>query len=798
MKRFKELKPEELRWRCDPDTLNLNTTEDVEPCQEILGQKRAVEAVRQGLEMEYEGYNIFVTGLSGTGRTTTIKRLLEELRKPKTPPDLLYVHNFKNPDMPILLTLPAGQGKRFKRDMDDLLDKVKKKIPAIFESESYQKKREKLMEKYREKERGLVQDFEERIAKAGFTLMQIRMGPFVKTEILPVIKGKPISFEELETAVQKGKLSHSDLVKLREVHSLLVSEMGAVLKKRRSIEKEMEEAVQALDHEIISPFLSEMIEEMKNYYKDKKLNSYLEEVKKSIIENPQRFQPQEVSKYEFTEYKVNLIVDNSETEGAPVVMETAPTYRNLFGTIEKRLVGQGVWKSDFTGIKAGSLLRANGGYLVINGFDALVEPGVWATLKRTLRENIVKIQTYEPFYFLTTSTLEPEPIKINLKVVMIGNSLLYYLLYYHDADFRKIFKIKADFDTEMPKESSTINQYASFIRRICEEEKLRPFHKTAVAKIIEYGARLAQRKDKLSTRFSIIADTIREAHYWASKDKSKVVKDKHVDRAIKERINRLNLPEEKIQELIKKNVIMIDTKGKVVGQVNGLSVYQLGDYSFGRPSRITAKVSVGRSGVINIEREAELGGKVYNKGVLILAGYLRSQYAQDKPLVMSGSLCFEQSYTGVDGDSASSAEVYALLSSLSGLPLRQDIAVTGSVNQKGEVQPVGGVNEKIEGFFDVCKAKGLTGTQGVIIPQGNVDDLMLKEEVIEAVKKGRFHIYPVKTVDEGIEILTGVRAGKRKKDGTFEKGTVHYLVDKRLREYAEEWKRFGIGGDEGS
>jgi ATP-dependent Lon protease len=456
----------------------------------------------------------------------------------------------------------------------------------------------------------------------------------------------------------------------------------------------------------------------------------------------------------------------------------------------------GTWKTDFTHIKAGSLLRANGGFLIFNALEALVEPGVWPALKRTLKNQVMEVQTYDPFYFFSTSALKPEPIECNTKVIMIGDADIYHLLYNADDDFKKIFKIKADFDSVMNKDSGKIQQYASFIRKICDEEKLKPFDKTGIAAVVEYGVRMTGRQKKLSTRFHLIADLLREANYWAIKDSSQTVKDVHVDRAIEKKVYRVNLIEEKIQEMIDDGTILIDSDGMVVGQVNGLSVYSLGDYMFGKPSRITVKTSMGKAGIINIEREAEMSGPTHNKGVYILAGYLRGKYAQDKPITMSASICFEQSYGGVDGDSASSTEIYGLLSSLSGLPLHQDIAVTGSVNQKGEIQPIGGVNEKIEGFFDVCRAKGLTGKQGVMIPHLNLDDLMLRKDVVKAVEDRKFHIYSVKTIDQGIEILTGVEAGERLGDGKFKEGSVNALVDKKLRELGTKIKEFEEGGEE--
>jgi len=455
-----------------------------------------------------------------------------------------------------------------------------------------------------------------------------------------------------------------------------------------------------------------------------------------------------------------------------------------------------LWKTDFTRIKAGSYLKANGGYLVINALDLLMEPGSWQALKRALKYGKVEIGAYDPFYLLGTSGMKPEAIDTRVDVVMIGTDYIYHLLYHLDDDFRKTFKVKADFDSVMPKDDQNVHQYACFIKRICEEDKLLPFDKSGVGGVVEFGVRVAGSQKKLSTRFTIIADLIRESSYWAFTAGSKVVMHQHVEKALEEWIKRLNLIEDKIQEMIEDGTIMIDSQGKVVGQINGLSVYDMGEYAFGKPTRITARTSMGRAGVINIEREADLSGRTHNKGVLILGGYLRGKYAQDKPLTMSASIAFEQSYSGVDGDSASSTEVYAVLSSLSGLPLRQDLAVTGSVNQKGEIQPIGGVNEKIEGFYSVCKAQGLTGTQGVLIPHQNVKDLMLKNEVVEAVKQGKFHIYPIQAIDQGIEVLTGVKAGERKPDGTYPEGTVNFLVDKQLNQYAKNLKSF-VAPEEG-
>ena len=810
-KTFEEVPIEKLRWRCDPDALAFKTTESIHPCDEIIGQDRALEAIRLGLDINGIGYNIFVTGLAGTGRFTTIKCVLEEMDemviKGKIPNDLCYVNNFKNPDMPHMISLPAGQGNAFKKEMETLIETLKKKIPLMFENETYLNRKKEVVEKFRNKQAEMFREFEKKVNKEGFALVQIQMGPYSRPGIFPLIEGNPVNIDQLETMVEEGKFSKEELEKLKGKQTELINELEDIFKETRKAEKEIKEEMTSLDNQVISPAIKDSISDIKEKFNYEKIHQYLDEVQEDILANLGRFREREEtpppipglvmppSVDSFSEYQVNVLVDNSETKGTPIIVETTPNYRNLFGTIERVVERTGIWKTDFLHIKAGSFLRANGGYLIFNALDALTEPWVWPTLKRTLKNQVIEIQTYDPLYFFSTSALKPEPIECNTKVIMIGDTQIFYLLYSLDDDFKKIFKIKADFDSVMNKDDDKIQQYASFIRKICDEDKLRHFDKTGIAAVVEHGVRITGRQKKLSTRFQLIADLLREANYWAEKDGSDVVTEKHVDKANEKRIYRVNLIEEKIQEMIDDGTILIDSDGMVVGQVNGLSVYNLGDYMFGKPSRITVKTSMGKAGIINIEREAEMSGPTHNKGVYILAGYLRGKYAQDKPITMSASICFEQSYGGVDGDSASSTEIYALLSSLSGLPLRQDIAVTGSVNQKGEVQPIGGVNEKIEGFFDVCKTKGLTGKQGVMIPHLNVDDLMLRKDVVEAVKEGKFRIYSVKTIDQGIEILTGVEAGEKLEDGRFKEGTVNDLVDKKLRELGIKIKEFEGGGE---
>ena len=801
---YKEVPFEKLRWKCDLSSFNIKTTDDLKPCKKILGQKRALKAINLGLDMEYLGYNLFITGEAGTGRSTTIKTLLEgKKREGINYDDKCYVNNFKNPDMPRALSLPTGEGILFKKDMKNLISTLRKKIPIIFESKKYQSEKKNILENSTKKRKEIVKKFENKVKAENFSLVQIQIGIYTKPEILPTINEKPTHLDELEKMVEAKKFSPENFETIKKKYDELAEELSETSKEVNNLEKELYRELSSLDHKIISPFVEENISDLKKKYKNEKANIYLNEVKESILKNIEIFQgkkeketpvipglPVQSTKDTFIEYEVNVLVDNSETKGAPIIIESTPSYKNLFGTIEKGLDNIGRWKTDFTKIKSGSLLRANGGFLILNALDTLIEPGVWPALKRTLLNRTIETQTYDPFYMFTTSALKPEPIECNTKVIMIGNPYIYYLLYSRDEDFKKIFKVKADFDSVTLKDEDSIYHYACFIKTICQRENLKSFDVNAISSIIEYSVRLAGRQNKMTTNFNRLVDILREADYWAKKDKSKLVQEKHVDTAISEKIERLNMVEDKIQEMIKDGTIIIDSTGEMVGQVNGLAVYELGEYSFGKPSRITAKTSIGKEGIINIEREADLSGKTHNKGVLIIGGYLRSKYAQNKPLSISASICFEQSYSGVDGDSASSTEVYALLSSLSDLPLRQDIAVTGSINQNGEIQPIGGVNQKIEGFYDVCRAKKLTGNQGVIIPSLNIPDLMLRKDIVDAIKKGKFHIYPIKNISQGIEILTGFKAGAISKDGTFEKNTVSYLVDRKLTEFASRLKNF--------
>ena len=808
-KNFKEVAPENLRVKIDPDSLGFENTEECNYSRVIIGQERAIKAAQIGLEIESPGYNIYAAGLTGTGKTSTIKSLLDQLDlEKKIPDDICYVNNFRNPDMPKVIMLPAGMGINFQKDMNEMIMHLEKQIPHIFGSEDFKKASEHIVSSHMAKQKEMVKEFNEKIQKENFQLVQYQVGPYTKQDIAPLYEGKPVPIEQLEALADQDKYSRENLEKARKKLSELRIELDGLMRETRQIEREIRKEMNSLECEMGFPVVSGMVSDIRLRYGkyNDKINSFLDEVQESILSNLKMFNEEQQQQQQqqipvpyypslpqkkFIDYKVNVVVDNSQTEKVPVIVETAPTYKNLFGTIEREIDRSGFWKTDFTRIKAGSLLRANGGYIVFNALEALMEPGVWPFLKRTLKNRLLNMQPYDPFSLASTA-MKPESIPINTKVIMIGDNYLYHLLYNLEEDFKKIFKTKAQFDTEMPNKKEHITHYVLFIKRIIEDEKLLQFHKSAMAAIIEFGIRLTGKQKKLSTRFSDIADIVRESNYWAKKDKSPLVTGKHVDKAYEEKIGRVKLIEDKIQELIEDGTIMIDTEGAVVGQVNGLSIYDMGDYSFAKPSRITAETSMGRAGIINIEREAKLSGKTHDKGVLILEGYFRGKYAQDKPLTMSSSICFEQSYGGVDGDSASSTEVYAILSSLSGLPLRQDIAVTGSVNQKGEIQPIGGANQKIEGFYDVCKAKGLTGNQGVMIPSLNVPDLMLRKDIVQSASDGKFHIYPVGTIDRGMTILTGIEAGEKDKEGNYPPGMVNFLVDEKLKSIAKGLKDFGV------
>jgi predicted ATP-dependent protease len=790
---------EKLRWICPPETFQFDCITEVEPLKEFIGQERALDSINFGLAVERAGYNLFLTGLTGTGKAATIKSRLEKFITEKEakgikrqPNDWCYVYNFSDTDRPRILKLAQGLGKSFSNHMENLLKTLKEEIPKTFGSEEYNKRKQDIIQEHQKKYQEAM-DALEKEAKEKNLMMQISpMG----AAVVPLVEEKPMTREEFFS------LKEEDRKEIESRRLEMMRKVEETYAHLHDLEKEVGEKMKEIDLKAGEFAISRPFEELLRTYSEyPQVINFLKEAREYTLTKLDLFtqapiQPQTpgipaiTQADPFMAYRVNIFVDNSSISGPPIVFEPNPHWFNMFGKIERRAL-MGTYISDHSMIKPGAVQLANGGYLILNIRDVLLNPGVWEGLKRVIKTKEVRVEDPgEQFGFFTPQGMRPQPVPVEFKIVVMGDDSIYQLLSLYDEDFWEMFKVKVDFDYQMKRSDENIKSYTCFIRTCCDNEKLLPFDRTGVAKIIEYAARAAGDQEKLSARFGPLKDLLIESDYWARDSKSNLITGKDVEKATKEKIHRLDLIAERIRQMIAEGTIMVDVKGAVAGQVNGLSVYDLGIFSFGRPSRITAKTFLGRRGVINIERESLLSGPIHNKGVLILSGYLGWKYAQDKPLSLSASICFEQSYSGVEGDSASSTELYAILSSLSDLPIRQGIAVTGSVNQKGEVQPIGGVNHKIEGFFDVCKAKGLTGDQGVMIPHQNVRNLMLREDVVKAVHDGQFHIYEVKTIDEGIEILTGVPAGARQTDGTYPESTVNYRVDKRLRELAEGLKGY--------
>ncbi|MFH1328260.1 MAG: ATP-binding protein [Candidatus Bathyarchaeota archaeon] len=787
-----ELPVEKLRKSCDTCQIHCKSTEEIPPLNEIIGQARAVKALRFGLEIKEEGFNIYAAGPSGTGRTTAVMSFLNEVAKAKpVPPDWCYVNNFGNSYQPKAIKLPPGKGKTLQEDVKNFIKEARSAIPKAFESAEYTSKKEATV-KVLEKERNRIfSELNEKARQEGLGLRNSPMGMLM----ISIVNGRPLSDEEIMMLPPEAK---SEFQSKRQK---IGDELKDAMKQLKDLETNLREELKKLDREIVLYTISYLVTELTEKYKISEVTDYLKDVQNDMADNLDIFLGDQqaqmapfvmplVKEVPFKKYDVNVLVDNSQLQGAPVIMELNPTYNNVLGKIEKE-AQFGTLTTDFSLIHEGSLHKANGGYLVLPVEELFRNLFTWDALKRSIRNKRINIEeASERLGFIATKSLMPEAIPLDVKVILIGNPLDYHILHAYDPDFREMFKVKADFDTRMSRTEENIQIFANFICTLREKENPKHFDASGIAKLTEHSSRLAGDQEKLSTSFSEIADIIREANFYATKDNSTYIDAAYVNKAIDEKVYRSSMIEEKIREMIERGIILIDTSGEALGQVNGLAVISLGDFYFGRPSRVTVSIGLGKEGLIDIEREAKLGGSIHTKGVLILSGYLTEKYARDKPLSLSARLVFEQSYEGVEGDSASSTELYAILSSLANLPIKQSLAVTGSVNQKGEVQAIGGVNEKIEGFFEVCKAKGLTGEQGVIIPESNVQNLMLKEEVINAAKEGNFHIYPVKTIDEGIEILTGVRAGVRQTDGTFEKDTVKDRVDRRLKEMAEKLTEF--------
>jgi lon-related putative ATP-dependent protease len=779
----------------DSAGFDFETTADLQPLDEIVGQNRAMSALEVGLGIRRDGYNIFVAGLTGTGKKETIERSLKRrLTDSIVPKDWVYVHNFDNADEPWAIGLAPGRGKQLQKHMAQLVERLKEALPKAFRQQDFSREKEQLSRKYEERAETHTNHLREMAKERGF---EVTFAPDGRISFVPLIDGKPA-----ENRQQVDQLPDDEKRRLAEGEKELAREVGKLMQEQRQMMQNLGEEVRGIERQFAGQVVAPMIEAIKESYQDEpRVCKYLDRVGHHVLDNlsdfrqggqGQQMPPQlaaimgEDSQPRFLEYQVNVLIDNSQAETAPIVLEEAPTYRNLFGSIERAVDRRGRLVTNFTQIKAGSILRANGGYLVFNIEDAFTEPFVYKNLKRALKSGYIRLESYNPWVPFSTGGLRPEPIPIDTKVVVIGNPMIYYLLRFYDDEFASIFKIKADFGTEMPRGGKEQAQYARFVAGMVKDEQLRPFGRDGVKEIIRFGARRVADKEKLLTRFSEAADLVREADYFARIRNAETVDASHVREALENRVYRSNRIAEKIRELIEQGTLLVDVEGARVGHVNGLAIVNLGDYAFGKPSRVTASVGLGTDGLINIEREAKLSGSTHDKGVLILAGFMRNTYGQREPVTLSASICFEQSYGGVEGDSASSVELFALLSHLADVPVRQDIAVTGSVNQWGRIQAIGGVNEKIEGFYDVCREVGLTGQQGVCIPSSNVRGLVLRDDVRHAIADGSFHIYPIETIDQGLELLTGFRAGSP--DGH---GTVHGRVASRLATMARTLRSYG-------
>nr|HID14986.1 ATP-binding protein [Anaerolineae bacterium] len=790
------LKAEQLRQICDPSQFDFETTAELEDLNEIVGQERAVEAIQFGIGIQREGYNLFALGPSGTGKRTTTRQFLDQRAAAEpTPSDWCYVNNFEQPHKPRALRLPPGQGVVLRKDMEQLVEELRSAIPAAFESEDYRTRKQEVEEEFKERQEKVFGEIQKQAQERGIALIRTPVG----LAFAPLREGEVISPDEFQKLPEEErKRVEADISKLQE-------QLQTTIYQVRQWEREAREKVRELDRQVAMFAVGHLIDELREKYAElPDVVDYLNAVQQDVIENVDEFRkPEEAPQVMgiplprsligpplFRRYQVNVLVDHSESKGAPVIYEDHPTYNNLIGRIE-HIAQMGALVTDFNLIKPGALHRANSGYLILDARQLLLQPYAWDGLKRALRSREVRIEPLgQALSLVSTVSLEPQPIPLDVKVVLIGERLLYYLLYQLDPDFGELFKVEADFNEEMARTPENNLLYARLIGTMARREGLLPFDRGAVARVIEHSARMAGDAEKLSVHLLSIADLLREADHWASVAGNGVVTADDVQRAIDAQIRRADRLRERVQEEIRRGTILIDTTGERVGQVNGISVVALGNFAFGRPNRITARVRLGRGKVVDIEREVELGGPIHSKGVLILSGFLGARYAAERPLSLSASLVFEQSYGGGEGDSASLAELCALLSALAEVPIKQSLAVTGSVNQHGEVQAIGGVNEKIEGFFDVCKARGLTGEQGVIIPAANVQHLMLRQDVVEAVEARQFHIYPVQTVDQGIELLTGIRAGEQDEEGNFPEGSINQLVEARLIELAEKQRAF--------
>jgi lon-related putative ATP-dependent protease len=785
---------EKLTHFCSTDSFNFETTAELEPLEGIIGQDRAAKALSFGLHMNKKGYNIYISGVSGTGRSSYSQSIVEEFAEKKSPPsDWVYVYNFKNPDKPKALGMEAGVGKQFKKDMEDMIEQIRKEIISAFRSTEYETNKNELIKEYQQRNQEMVKSLNEKAKEYGFMFKETEHGLMT----IPLVEDRPMTQDEYED------LDVDEIDDIREKSNSLSLDTFELFNEIRELEAKLRDSVKKLDEKTGYNVIKYYIKKLLNRYNHRKeIRDYINELEHDIVENIQRFRKtdegQEKAPALFmrrtnednfqTRYKVNLFINNSEAKKAPIINETNPTFYNLVGAIEYKNE-MGVLRTDFMQIKPGSLHQANGGFLLLHTREILMQPYAWDTIKRALKTGEINIENIsQQLGLAVTSTLKPEPIPLDIKVILIGDAYTYSLLFALDEDFKKLFKVMADFDTEMERNTENTDKMAQFIATHCKEVGIRGFDRSAVCRVIQYSSRLADNQKKLTSRLSQIVEILYEADAWAAMDNSELVTLEHVEKSINEKIYRNNKYEEKLNELFEDGTLLMDVKGETVGQINGLVVMGTGEHSFGKPTRITVSTYRGKEGIINIEREVAKSGPLHSKGVYVLSGYLGHKYAQEHPISLTASISFEQNYSMIDGDSASSTELYGILSSIANVPIKQSIAVTGSVNQKGEIQPIGGVNEKIEGYYDVCQIMGFTGKQGVIIPKQNLKNLMLKESVIGSVRKGEFHIYSIGHVDEGIEILTGIPAGEPDSKGEYPENTINYLVMKRLEKMHEKAK----------
>ncbi len=799
MAKVAPLPPQSLSKRCDPDQLRFETTDELGDLSEIIGQPRAIEAVQFGIGIRQDGYNLFALGPTGIGKETLIRHFIEEQAiKEPTPSDWCYLNNFDQSSKPVALQLPPGRAVILQQDVDRLIDELRVAIPAAFESDSYRTRKQVIEEEVKDRHEKAFDELGRQAQEKGIALLHTPTGFVLAPERNNEVIG-PEEFEELPEAEQK---------RLKSELANLQDQLQAIIRQSPQWGREGHKKLKALNREVTTLAVDNLIDELSKKYADlPQVVTYLNAMQQDVIENVDDFlNPPDASFAAFMgisqaratkgsaflrRYGVNVLVDHSSQKGAPVIYEDHPTFPNLIGQTEY-LAQMGALVTDFNLIRAGALLKANSGYLLLDAFKLLQQPYAWEALKRALRSSEIKVESLgQTLGLVSTVSLEPQPVPLKIKVVLFGERNIYYLLCRFDPEFKELFKVTVDFEEQMDRDSESHQLYARLIGTIARKEKLLPFDRSAVARVIEHSSRMAGDAEKLSTHMTTLSNILREADYWAKKADRQLIAVESVQSAIDAYNRRADRLRERIQEEIQRGTILIDTEGAKVGQVNGLSVIMLDQYAFGHPSRITARVRLGRGEVIDIEREVELGGPIHSKGVFILSGFLGARYAVDHPLSLSASLVFEQSYGGVEGDSASAAELYALLSALAEIPIKQSLAVTGSVNQHGQVQAIGGVNEKIEGFFDLCRARGLTGEQGVVIPAANVKHLMLRTDVVDAAAAGKFHIYPVETIDQGIEILTGLAAGERQAKGGFPEGSINQLVETRLIELAEKRISFG-------